>query len=49
MAIYFIDSSALIKHYIREIGSDWVLELFDPALNHEVFIAGITSVEIIAT
>ncbi|MGV0106284.1 PIN domain-containing protein [Nostoc sp. DSM 114160] len=48
MAIYFIDSSALVKRYISETGSDWVLELFDPTLNNEVFIAAITSVEIIA-
>lgn len=48
MAIYFIDSSALVKRYISEIGSAWVLGLFEPTLNNEVFIAAITSVEIIA-
>ncbi|MFB2970764.1 type II toxin-antitoxin system VapC family toxin [Aerosakkonema sp. BLCC-F183] len=48
MAIYFIDSSALVKRYISEIGSAWVLGLFDPTLNNEVFIAAITGVEIIA-
>ncbi|MFN6527698.1 type II toxin-antitoxin system VapC family toxin [Nostoc sp. ChiSLP03a] len=48
MAIYFIDSSALVKRYISETGSAWVLELFDPTLKNEVFIAAITSVEIIA-
>lgn len=48
MAIYFIDSSALVKRYISEIGSAWVLGIFDPTLNNEVFIAAITGVEIIA-
>ena len=48
MAIYFIDSSALVKRYISEIGSAWVLGLFDPTLKNEVFIAAITGVEIIA-
>lgn len=48
MAIYFIDSSGLVKRYISETGSAWVLGLFDPALNNEVFIAAITSVEIVA-
>ena len=48
MAIYFIDSSALVKRYIREIGLAWVLNLFDPTLNNEIFIAAITGVEIIA-
>lgn len=48
MAFYFIDSSALVKRYISETGSAWVVGLFDPALNNEVFIAAITGVEIIA-
>jgi hypothetical protein len=33
----------------REIGSTWVLSLFDPALNNDVLIAAITGVEIVAT
>jgi predicted nucleic acid-binding protein len=48
MGIYFIDSSALVKRYISETGSAWVLGLFDPTLKNEVFIAAITSVELIA-
>ncbi|MEI2580908.1 type II toxin-antitoxin system VapC family toxin [Scytonema sp. PRP1] len=48
MAVYFLDSSALVKRYISEIGSAWVVNLFDPALNNEVLIAAITFVEIIA-
>ena len=48
MTVYFLDSSALVKRYISETGSDWVLGLFDLSLNNEVFIAAITSVEIIA-
>jgi uncharacterized protein len=48
MAIYFVDSSALVKRYINEIGSAWVLELFNPALNHEIFVAAVTGVEIVA-
>ncbi len=48
MPVYFIDSSALVKRYITETGSTWVLGLFDPTLDNEVFIAAVTSVEIIA-
>jgi uncharacterized protein len=48
MAVYFLDSSALVKRYISEIGSAWVVNLFDPALNNEVLIVAITCVEIIA-
>jgi uncharacterized protein len=55
MAVYFIDTSALVKRYVRsEIGSAWVLGLLDPTLmldptlNNEVYIAALTGVEIIA-
>lgn len=48
MAVYFVDSSALVKRYVSEIGSTKVLEIFDPAFGNEVFIASITGVEIIA-
>ena len=48
MTVYFLDSSALVKRYISETGSEWVLGLFDPALNHEVFVAAVTGVEIVA-
>ncbi|GAB4287752.1 MAG: hypothetical protein Fur0025_21530 [Oscillatoriaceae cyanobacterium] len=48
MTIYVIDSSALVKRYVGEIGSNWVRGIFEPTLNNEVFIAAITAVEIIA-
>lgn len=48
MAVYFVDSSALVKRYIDETGSAWVMNLFDPELEHEIFVAVITCVEIIA-
>lgn len=48
MAVYFLDSSALVKRYIREMGSAWVSDLFNPTLNNDVLIAAITGVEIVA-
>jgi len=48
MAMYFLDSSALVKRYIRETGSDWVCNLFDPSLGNQFFIAAIAGVEIIS-
>lgn len=48
MATYFLDSSALVKRYINETGSAWVLELFTQTLNNEFFVAAITGVEIVA-
>lgn len=48
MAVYFLDSSALVKRYISETGSTWILGLFAPALNNEIFVAAVTGVEIVA-
>ena len=48
MAVYFLDSSALVKRYIREVGTDWVSSLFSPDLGNDCFVAAIAGVEIIA-
>ncbi|KYC38748.1 nucleic acid-binding protein [Scytonema hofmannii PCC 7110] len=48
MVVYFIDSSALVKRYVNETGSAWILGLFNPILSNEIFIGAITGVEIIA-
>lgn len=48
MSIYFLDSSALVKRYISETGSAWILGLFYPTLDNEFFVAAITGVEIVA-
>lgn len=48
MAVYFIDSSALVKRYISETGSTWILNLFNPGLNNEILITAIAGVEIVA-
>jgi hypothetical protein len=44
MAVYFFDSSALVKRYIAETGSGWVSGLTDPTAGNINFIAGITAV-----
>ncbi|WP_035985655.1 type II toxin-antitoxin system VapC family toxin [Leptolyngbya sp. KIOST-1] len=48
MAVYFLDSSALVKRYIRETGTDWVASLFSPELGNDCFVAAIAGVEIVA-
>jgi len=45
VAIYFFDSSALVKRYAQETGSAWVETM---ASRHYVFLARITQVEMIA-
>jgi uncharacterized protein len=43
MALYFLDSSALVKRYINEVGSAWILSLLNPASNPEFFVAAVAS------
>ncbi|MCW1969831.1 MAG: type II toxin-antitoxin system VapC family toxin [Anaerolineae bacterium] len=46
MSIYFLDSSALIKRYLAENGSDWVSSI--STANHNIVISPITGIEIVA-
>ena len=48
MAVYFFDSSALVKRYAQETGSDWVIETTEPQAGHILYIARITAVEVIS-
>jgi uncharacterized protein len=48
MTIYFLDSSALVKLYVNEVGSKWICSLFQPNLNNQFFVTAVTGVEIIS-
>lgn len=53
MAAYVVDSSALVKRYVTEIGSAWTTSLlFDQdaggSYSHTIFLANITLVEVTA-
>jgi predicted nucleic acid-binding protein len=48
VAAYFLDSSAVVKRYVAESGSDWVNQIVDPQSGHRIFIARITVVEVTA-
>ena len=45
MSIFYLDTSALVKRHIAEIGSTWTNALLDPAAAHTIIIAEITQVE----
>ena len=49
MAVYFLDTSALVKRYVAEIGSAWVTALCDPAVGHTIVISQAALVETVAT
>ena len=46
MSAYFFDSSAIVKRYVNEIGSDWVESTL--TASDDVYIAAITGVEVIS-
>ena len=46
MAVYFFDSSALVKRHVKEAGSRWVRNLTKPKAAHTLYIVRITAVEI---
>jgi predicted nucleic acid-binding protein len=48
VAVYFIDSSALVKRYVSETGTAFVTGITDPAGGHHTYVARITGVEVIA-
>lgn len=49
MASFFCDTSAIIKRYVLEIGSDFVEELACTESKNIIILAGITQVEVAAT
>lgn len=48
MAVYFLDTSALVKRYIAEVGSNWVLNLCHQEANNTLVISRITWVEVLS-
>jgi predicted nucleic acid-binding protein len=49
MAVYFLDTSAIIKRYSAEPGQAWVLSVCDPAQQHDLYISQVALVEVVAT
>jgi len=45
---YFFDSSALVKRYAQEPGTDWVRAICLPARGNTVIVAQITQIEIMS-
>src|SRR6516162_5715339 len=48
MAMYFLDSSAVVKRYFPEQGHKWIDTLCDAAMGHEIYIAQSALVEVVA-
>jgi hypothetical protein len=48
VAGYFFDSSAVVKRYLSETGSNWVRTILDPTVAHDIFLVKITGVEAVS-
>lgn len=48
MSSYFLDSSAIVKRYLPEIGPPWIRQRCDPATGATIVLAAITAVEVAA-
>ena len=48
MAIYFFDSSGIVKRYVDEIGTPRVVEITRPENGHRIYLAQIAGVEVVS-
>ena len=48
MPTYFLDSSAIAKRYVAEVGSAWITALTDPRSRNVCWLAAVTRVEVVA-
>lgn len=48
VTVYFLDSSALVKRYVGEIGSTWVQTITSSQAGNRLIIARITWVEVLS-
>lgn len=46
MNVLFLDSSAITKRYVKEIGTAWLIELFRPKSFNRIYVAEIALVEV---
>jgi uncharacterized protein len=45
---YFFDSSGVVKRYVTELGSAWVLGITDPLAANDIYVVHITGVEVVS-
>ncbi|MEW6733899.1 MAG: type II toxin-antitoxin system VapC family toxin [Acidobacteriota bacterium] len=48
MPAYFLDSSALVKRYVNEVGTVWIQALTRTTTGHLIWISRITTIEVVA-
>jgi len=48
VSAFFLDSSALVKRYVSEVGSKWVVSVLKPSAGNVIYISRIACVEVAA-
>jgi hypothetical protein len=48
VAVYFVETSALAKRYIAEVGSLWLRALLHPGTVCPIYVVRVTGIEMIA-
>lgn len=48
MTAYFVDTSALIKRYVTEMGSGWVRSWINPTVGNITFVSRLATVELVS-
>jgi predicted nucleic acid-binding protein len=48
MAVYFGDSSAIVKRYMNETGTAWVTSITSPGAGNDIYMVQVTGVEIVS-
>jgi hypothetical protein len=48
VATFFLDSSAIAKRYVAEVGSAWTISLTDAGSGNVCWLAAVTRVEVVA-
>lgn len=48
MIVYFMDSSALVKRYVTETGTNWIKSIVNPLSGNHIHIARITGAEVVS-
>ncbi|HVU12516.1 MAG TPA: type II toxin-antitoxin system VapC family toxin [Phototrophicaceae bacterium] len=49
MSALYVDTSALIKRYMTESGSNWIKTLLNPANGNVIIVCDLTAVEVFST
>lgn len=48
MAVFYADSSVLVKRHVAEVGSTWVENVCDPEQGNEVATSRLSAVEVVS-